>query len=330
MTDKNQYYQMLRGLCIIFVILIHTSFNSIAGHWVSDLNVGYYTIVRNGIGIAVPLFFAMSGYFTKYNKKNIFDKRLIIPFICWSILYGAVFMGSDIFSLKGILKTITGQNAIHLYFIFVLIQIRWLLPILNRYKNSIMHIAIISLTLIWYVFYYAIFIFEKVNWSLPWSLVDFFPAWILYWYIGYTVRENKILKYINRNVLTVLGVIALILTIIESYWLMGYNPDVSPVSQMRLSNLAYCIFICLLVFKCEKKFSKENILSYIGNYSYGIYYIHFFLIILLNKYCGFLEHYPHIIKQVFFLSVTLTGSILCLRGLQKILGKNIAFKLFGI
>ena len=66
---RNQYFQTLRGILIIFVISIHcvTGF----GYDVASWNYDMYIIVRNLIGIAVPVFLR----FRKVFRYRLFSLR---------------------------------------------------------------------------------------------------------------------------------------------------------------------------------------------------------------------------------------------------------------
>lgn len=65
MAERKSYYQIIRGLLVICVILIHTGSMGIK----YEEDFGYpqlsYLIFRNLVGVPVPIFFFLSGYFTK-------------------------------------------------------------------------------------------------------------------------------------------------------------------------------------------------------------------------------------------------------------------------
>lgn len=67
MNARNKYFDVLRGFAILMVVAIHTYKPDIT-EWTGQVNLG----MRQIFNCAVPLFFAMSGFFT-YKKET--DKR---------------------------------------------------------------------------------------------------------------------------------------------------------------------------------------------------------------------------------------------------------------
>ena len=64
---KNVFWQMVRGLCIICVILIHCLF------FTENLFIDYSNIViRKVINFVVATFIFMAGYFTNIKSEKIF------------------------------------------------------------------------------------------------------------------------------------------------------------------------------------------------------------------------------------------------------------------
>lgn len=66
MESKREYWQSVRGICILAVVLIH----SLGGF---DYSAGYNTefiILRQIINFAVAIFVFMSGYFVEYSVAS--------------------------------------------------------------------------------------------------------------------------------------------------------------------------------------------------------------------------------------------------------------------
>lgn len=330
---KEQYFQMFRGIAIILVILIHC-FTGL-GYSFSSLDYHIYMFLRSAFGIAVPLFFAMSGYFSYGgNRKNkIFDMRLILPFIVWSGLYQIVFgKWFDLLTVKGVVKLITGQSAPHLYFVFVLIQIRILLPFIKKTNKKILGSAVVALSLLWYCLYYMSNILHIIQIPGPFGLTDFFPAWILYWYIGYSYNDSKILKKIKISWVFILTVVMFMVTVTETYYFAHLSQTIAginPVSQIKLSNLLFCCLVCILVFKLRTDAVKKNLVTSIGDCSYGIYYIHFMFILIMNKYFPPNQNYPLLLIWFVQLGFALSLSIIVIKIVKIIFGKKLASKIFG-
>lgn len=330
---KEQYYQMFRGIAIILVILIHcfTGF----GYSSSSLDYHIYIFLRSAFGIAVPLFFAMSGYFSagENRKSKIFDMRLILPFIVWSVLYQIIFgRWLDLLTVKGVVKLITGQSAPHLYFVFVLIQIRILLPFIKKTNKKILGPAVVALSLLWYCLYYMSNILHIIRIPGPFGLTDFFPAWIIYWYIGYRCKDSEALKKIKTIWVLMLAVLMLMITVAETYYFAHLSQTIdgiNPVSQIKLSNLLFCCLVCVLVFKLRTDDMEKNLVTIIGDYSYGIYYIHFMFIMIMNKYFLPSQNYSLLLIWFVQLGLTLSLSVVIIKIIKIIFGKKVASKIFG-
>ena len=329
--EKNQYYQYIRGLCIIFVILIHCYAGN--EYPVYSFSYNFWMVVRSAIGIAVPLFFAMSGYFTKTNRNKFIDLRLLIPFIVWGFIYEiyTVFQIGEVSVVKSIAKVLLGQSGTQLYFVFVLLQIRAILPVFLKYQtHKLMFPLIVVMTLLWYGLYYMVNIFNLFKWPFPLRFADLFPAWFLYWYIGYMARNNPDFLAIKKKVISVMCIIGLILTICESYCIGIYIGDINPTTQMKISNLFYCTSVCLFIFDNERVIKKRTLITRVGDYSYGIYYIHLLFIMIINRYFVIKPVYPIILVYIVEFSVVFLLSILSLIMLRKIFGERFSQKYLGV
>lgn len=138
---RLNYYDFLRGIAILMVVAIHTGpvyhFDTIQGL----LTV----IVRQLFNSAVPIFFAISGYFLAAKnletKNEVFTfwkhqiPKVYIPVLIWSVPYLLlhIYAGKDL--LEGlILYFICGYSVY--YFIAVIIQYYLLAPLLINIKQG--------------------------------------------------------------------------------------------------------------------------------------------------------------------------------------------------
>lgn len=91
MKEKKEYWQSIRGICILSVVLIH----SLGGF---DYSAGYGTefiILRQIINFAVAVFVFMAGYFVSVDKLK--DKKRLDN---WLLARGGAFMCS-VYNLVG-------------------------------------------------------------------------------------------------------------------------------------------------------------------------------------------------------------------------------------
>lgn len=127
---KSEYWQCIRGICILAVIMIHCP----SGH---EIWLG----IRQLINFPVAVFIFMAGYFVNPQKvdKQWLKKRwrLLIPYLLWNSVYSLknVMTGINIKSV--IYAFVFGQSAASLYYILVLLQLTLLTPyLINKRKNG--------------------------------------------------------------------------------------------------------------------------------------------------------------------------------------------------
>ena len=125
-VKKDNSIQILRGLAIIAVVIIHSCPGGLYG-----------VFLRPFVNYAAAMFLFLSGYLTKKeinNKKSFIFKRLkkvIIPYCIWSVIY-MIPEGFENF----IIKFITGRCSVVFYYIFVYIQFVILTPLITKLIKS--------------------------------------------------------------------------------------------------------------------------------------------------------------------------------------------------
>src|SRR5665647_1477794 len=93
---KEPFWQIIRGICIVFVVLIHCK--SGIGYEktpIDSWNFDYWIIMRQFINFPVAIFIFLAGYFVNIEKVKESSRsfirnrivRLLIPFLIWSTFY---------------------------------------------------------------------------------------------------------------------------------------------------------------------------------------------------------------------------------------------------
>lgn len=316
------YYDVLRALAIIGIVFCHVS----ASYVSRDINSPnlyisvFYDCFRD---FSIPIFVMLSGALLigkKDSLMNFFKKRLsrlLIPFLFWaviSIIVSSIFISHG-FNLNNAIKIISGTAGtlgVHYWFvwmiitayvgIFIINKLLQIEPIKNYNKEFIIILVILSLI------YIGIIHFRLYN---PYkSHLTYFPSFLTYIVIGYFLAKCDFLeKRIDKKYL----IIATAFLFIGSYlWYIFYF--VVPRSHMvhqfvRLSyfNL-FILFMSANAFLLFKYLSKtqtfvdmeSNLLgkafTFISNYSYGIYLIHYLVLyrlkIHLIRYINFTQGNP--------------------------------------
>lgn len=142
MKKKNNYWQIIRGIAILAVIIIHSPTAIEYGRNTIEFNT--WMLLRQLVSFPVGIFVFLSGYFTTIERvekdRNTYYKRklcrLMIPFFTWSFIYTLINIKNqwsllDWESAKLFLwQFITGKSSGPLYYLLVLAQLTLLTPLI--------------------------------------------------------------------------------------------------------------------------------------------------------------------------------------------------------
>jgi len=300
---KDRYWQYVRGICIICVVLIHSrngiNFqNQFKGSW----NFDYWLIFRQFINFPVAIFIFLAGYFInievaiKDNLQFILNRfrRLLLPFIMWSTFYTFIYIISKKGNIK-IIKTFIGLMfgvySGQLYFILVLLQLTLITPILIKIINcgkKARYLFLLTPLYLIALYSYAMF-YDR---QMPFYQT-FFPAWFIFYYSGLWIKIKGYKPlFSNKRLLKciIFIILSLLFSIIEAYVLLNFNFSVGfASSQIKISSFIYSfsiiniLFIIKPILQDKFKDLKFKWVETIGNLSYGIYYIHMFFIKVTDK-----------------------------------------------
>ena len=133
-TKKSQYWQMVRGICILAVIMIHCP----SGQNYTDLDYTAWVILRQFINFPVAMFIFLAGYFMIPEKirgdyRSFLLKRgggrILLPYLIWSCIYLLKTAILDKMSLRYIIYALVcGKATTPFYYIIVMIQLTIMTP----------------------------------------------------------------------------------------------------------------------------------------------------------------------------------------------------------
>lgn len=243
----------------------------------------YYNINSIFLWFHMPLFIFISGYlfshlYTRKGKYRVFWgrrgfllnklKRLILPFIMFSLIFGASV--GDI-PIQGIL---TGTYS-HLWFLSMLFWCFILVYTLYRmriYENSVLSYILLI------IFFSSMF--------LPYSPIRFLgihylPRWFFWFWLGCIIqRQGSLLletTYIKHILLIILPVIYLASEHLQIYYVGSYGEG-DPHFFAEIGFLAAVVFIWLCVNVCIQRFgaawTEKRLFVELGSCSFGIYIFH--------------------------------------------------------
>lgn len=345
-NGRDSYFEFIRGLCIICVVFIHAQ-NGMDYKEATTFswNYDYWLIFRQFINFPVAIFVFLTAYFTditkvaekpwEYQSKR--GKRLLIPFLVWSLFYtglSVVKQGFHIDIISLLFNIIVGQASTPLYYIVVLIQLVLITPLLIRcLKNKYLNLMAFLITPVYLILIYSFSYITKHQ--IP-HYEAVFPAWFIFYYTGLyikikapRIREKQ--RSIAKACIIVVG--ALLFSIMECYLMLYLGFPVGfATSQIKVSSFVYSLSIVNLIFTLKDNIkTKESLVTKLGNYSYGIFYIHCFYLLIISKVMSYIPLVYNILPlyQVIEVVAALTLSTFTIIITNKIMGKKLSSKLFG-
>lgn len=293
MTKNIYYFEWLRALSIIAVINIHVVPPTLQLFNFSKFSFLIGSILALIPRSAVPIFFMISGalLLDKVEDKTIFFKKrvnkMLIPSLFWAIFY-SVWINKDnlnIVDLKLIvMKIYTGDIYYHYWFIYTILGLYLVTPIIRLFTLNASRRDIEYLLLVWLLgtavdmTIYKIF---KIHLGINLQYVGGFLG---YFILGYYLYKYEISKTV-RNTLYLLSVPIFLAAVFSTYQLTKIdngNIDLFFYDYFNPITVLFSIVIFLL-FKNSKISSENKIIKLISNASFGIYLIHPIIIELLDS-----------------------------------------------
>lgn len=304
--NRLVYIDILKILAILSVILIHISAPLFYSYFIVNPHwwwIGH--IVDSASRWGVPIFLMVSGSTLLAQDKldespSVFFrkrfKRILIPFIAWSMIY--FFWGRkdlinlNIYSIiEGIEITIQGGVYYHLYFLYYLLGLYLVTPILRIYLKSAKQRDINYFLILWFVaniIYPNISKFLGIRIGIPIYMVTDFVG---YYLIGYYISNFKLNNKYKR-IIFILGFFAFLLTIIVTYFLTKEAgiPDEWFYSYLNVGVIfpAIAVFVYFQGIDWERilenKSGIKSLVQKISATTFGIYLLHPIILEILNRY----------------------------------------------
>lgn len=255
--ERNTYYDFLKGIAIMGVVAIHTMVLKYEPYTIGGVILAVF---RNLLGCCVPFFVAVSGYFLankKLGTKNEYIgflknrlKTVYIPMLIWGLPWlGLSLLSSQTLFGAGYVMFMYFIDGLSIfYFITLILELYITLPVIQKNKvRGVIILSIISLlvTLGWSIIKYSNGI------VIPLVAYCSFPTYIGFFALGSYIGKNKI--YPNLYLSIFIMIIGLIITVLESYFWLEYNPK-SNWLGLKASVQFLSFGVILLLF--TKRFSS--------------------------------------------------------------------------
>jgi surface polysaccharide O-acyltransferase-like enzyme len=299
----------LRAIAILAVISIHVSayFTKMD---ISNFLTFFYMSVNTFSHFAVPLFVCISG-FVLYNKyrgsyslKIFYKKRLlsVVPQYTIFSALGILFMYADYksgrfpdFAIKNIIyQYLTGTAYYHLWFFVIIIQLYVLYPLIEKIFSKSLYSYKIFLILIFVLIVQILYQIFFIKDMVLIGAATLFLGYIFYFVLGMYVRshyfdvKNAIMTLSHPYILFLAFLSATILGIwiqfIEYFRSLNQQLTQIYIWIYGIATPLYYTLIFILCLHISLKISTTipnkitTFIKIIGNYSFGIYLIHAFIL----------------------------------------------------
>lgn len=284
----------LRAIAIISVLIMHTTGDTAFLH---KLNTMTFTLIyiEELVRFAVPMFIFISG-FVLYNKykselpmREFYSTRfltILLPYIFFSIIYCLILSYPNL-NYNFIINSIFNFNASgHFWYVKLILTFYIFYPVIITYYDTMKHytgsyllFGIFSSILILFLFSWFVYQLNIIT-SNP-------IRYLVYFLFGIYINDNYEQIIIFLKNMSFKKVISLYIPILllpffnMIFWVdvrcgtRFYNliPYYGPLTEIAQIMFNLSIFVICLYFLLYYK-PKTKILSEIGEYSYGIFFVH--------------------------------------------------------
>ncbi|MBR6619481.1 MAG: acyltransferase [Clostridia bacterium] len=319
-NTKSKHIQILRGLAILAVVIIHT------------MPSGMYTVLlRPFFNFAVGLFLFLSGMLSDVNKYNPKKRilKVIVPYILWTLIYIVIkdFSNPTQIPVEFIKHLITGRAASTTYFIPLYCEFTLLIPLIDKLARSKFRYLGFLITPI------EVLLMRTLPVILGYDLNSYIEiiiklsclGWFTYFYLGYLMGNNLITVKASTKKLTALLVASVPLQMLESYWRFSLG-DTNSGTQMKLTAILTGSIFVILAYRFVNSEKEYNfrILEFFGNHSFGIFFSHPAIKYFFNLIPLFFNYALFPLNTV----IILAADILLIIVFKKLLGKHSKYLAF--
>lgn len=297
---KKIWIEYIRVFATLAVILLHCSTTVIDNtanlKMVNQFDIIFLDICQLISRWAVPCFFMITGALLLNPNKKINYKKYITRIIIIIMLFGTFYSFLELFFdyrtinfkivFQAILNTIQNKSWSHMWYLYVLIGLYLITPLL---KAAINVISERELTYFIAIFGIGCLTINTVNYLFNMQIENFmlFNTYVLYYITGfYLTLDNHIFKSKNNIIWIFLCCITMstidIINIIKNAETLKWLTNLDNIFTFILSINVFLYFKRIF----EKNLNENRVITFISKYSLLIYLIHpLFINIIYKIFC---------------------------------------------
>jgi len=288
----------LRIVAMFLVVILHTTspmlmaYGKVPDNWlIADF---YNALARFG----VPVFVMITGALLlgrDYEPGDFLKRRLwriIPPFLFWSLVYVAyawydedIAFTNDVWlNVKIVLHQLKFGASYHLWYVYMLIGLYFIIPILSKFVRNASEKLIVYFILLWLI---VMLISQPylVRYN-PQIDLHYISGYIGYLVLGYYLATKQFPAWLNARWFGLIFLLSLIVIVAGTYitcistkglTTLFYEP-ISPMIVL-LSGSIFMVFR-LSAVRLSPKIKKFT--NFAGAYTYGIYLSHAFILNILG------------------------------------------------
>lgn len=298
------YLEVLRAVAALAVVALHLSSVNWYGY-IGSFNWIVFTVIAGAMRFCVPVFFMISGALflrrdkevlvKKMYQKNIF--RMFVFLVFWAFLYQiyqlCVGQAEGNMVLTAVKNIIKGDVSVHLWFVYAIIGIYILIPVLKVFTDHADKKQLIYSLIIVFIITSIVPVLRQSSWiGIRIIILNFDKLSIggLGSYIGYVLLGHYLYTYnFSKNgkyIVYVMGIAGMIFTIlITIYKCMSGNTCDETYFSYAMPNVALWSMAVFVFFKntCAQEGRMARFVRYLSDISLGIYGSHLLIIFLLQN-----------------------------------------------
>lgn len=308
--------ELLRVVCAVTVVIDHIAIAAIGMYksTASDVDRFVYYGIQHWSHFAVPVFLMISGFLLLNPQKEIeygkaitkYTKRMVVVLLTVGTFFAFLEVLFESHQInfhsvgRALLYVFEGKGWQHMWYLYMIIGIYLVLPILKAAYNGISRKTLSTFLVLMFLFTSVIpmiSLYTGINCGIKFPIMSIF---LFYFILGRWVFETGSKHFINPTVLYVITIVLMFTPVWVSYLehIKGFHLLVKLTGYDSPLIVVISVFIVFSVMNMGgvKGRRLAQFVEHLGNNSFGIYVFHMLWINLIYKFF----HYNPIEHNVFF------------------------------